>query len=166
MPPATRPPVLSRSSTGSTLNIYLPHAPVKVPEETPAAPRPAARGTGTIALVEDEEQLRVLLRRILKRAGYDVIDAANGIEGLRLFKDHPGPIDLLLTDVMMPRMTGPQMVAELRPLRPGLRVLYMSGYTDGAITPQGELQANVKFLQKPVIPDTLLQKVREVIEQA
>jgi len=123
------------------------------------------RGTETILLVEDEKVVRGLTRTILMQAGYNVLDAKGGDEAIRLCSLHVGPIDLLLTDVVMPEVSGKEVADRLLELRPSIRVLYMSGYTDEAIVQHGVLDANVKFIQKPFTWVGLTRKVREVLNR-
>jgi len=155
----------SEVGRGSTFKIYLP----RVEEEAEAEPVPAARplslaGSETVLLVEDEEAVRTLSRLILEGYGYTVLEAANGTEGLEIARDYPQPIHLLLTDVVMPGMGGSDLASRLEAQRPGLRVLYMSGYTDDAVFRQGLLERGPVFLQKPFVPETLARKVREALE--
>jgi len=121
------------------------------------------RGSETLLLVEDDEPLRTLAREILLIQGYTVLDATSPSEALRLADAHPGPIHLLLTDVVMPQMNGRQVADHLLAARPALKVLFMSGYTDAAIVEHGVLEAGTHFLQKPFTPDGLSRKVREVL---
>jgi len=157
----------SEPGRGTTFRIYLP----RVDAAAPAADR-AVRcaapmgGTETILLVEDEEGVRELARDILRANGYTVIEARNGAEGLLLGERHQGPLDLLLTDVVMPRMSGRELAERIAPLRPDLSVLYMSGYTDDAVIRHGVLGADTAFLQKPFTPAALVQRVRETLDLA
>ncbi|HEX8432001.1 MAG TPA: ATP-binding protein, partial [Longimicrobium sp.] len=135
------------------------------PREAPAPP-PARlrRGDETILVVEDEEILRRLALRVLRRAGYTVIEASDGAEARRILADHPGPLDLLLTDVVLPGASGPEIAAEALRLQPGLRVLYMSGYAGDLVAQRGMADPSAAFLQKPFGPDALCQAVREVLD--
>ena len=156
--------VYSEPGRGSTFKIYLPAAAQQAAE---AAPQVEAvvdlRGTETVLLVEDEEQLRKLAHAILTRAGYTVIEAPNGGEALRTFA--PGPrVDLLLTDMVMPRVSGTALAAQLSAQRPGLRVVFMSGYTDTSAVEQG-LPPGAIFVQKPFTPEVLLRKVRQALAE-
>jgi two-component system cell cycle sensor histidine kinase/response regulator CckA len=156
--------VYSELEKGTTVKVYLPRGEgsVVVPVETRAAP-PAGPATGTILLVEDDATLLKLARRILAGLGYTILEAGKGEEGLKIAREHPGHIDLLLTDVVMPGMGGANLAAGVRQFRPEIRVLFMSGYTDSAIVRHDLLQAGTAFLQKPFTPSSLGQKVREVL---
>jgi len=115
-------------------------------------------------LVEDEHLVRELTREILKESGYSVITASNGEEALRVTREFEGRIDLMITDVVMPRMSGRELAEHLAVLRPETKVLYMSGYTDDAIVRHGVLDDQVYFLQKPFSADLLLMKTRELLD--
>ena len=157
----------SESGRGTTFRIYLPRCDAEpVAAERGSRPEVGAGGTETILLVEDEEGVRELARDILRASGYTVLEARNGAEALLLCERHQGPLDLLLTDVVMPRMSGRELAERLTPLRPDLSVLYMSGYTDDAVIRHGVLDAGTAFLQKPFTPVTLVQRVRETLDLA
>ncbi|MBK7861267.1 MAG: response regulator [Archangiaceae bacterium] len=152
--------VYSEPGHGSSFKVYLPRT-----DETEAAAPKAfinPRGTETILLVEDEDQIRNVALAILKRHGYRVIEARNAGEALLTCEQHPEPIHLVLTDVVMPQMSGKQLADRLGLVRPGLKVLFMSGYTDGALV--HELAAGAAFLQKPLTPGSLTRKVRDVLD--
>ena len=156
--------VYSEPGHGAVFKLYLPRV-----EEAPGTAEPARppeitrRGSETVLLVEDDEPLRTLAREILSIQGYTVLDATSPSEALRLADAHPGPIHLLLTDVVMPQMNGRQVADHLLTARPGLKVLFMSGYTDAAIVEHGVLEPGTHFLQKPFTPDGVSRKVREVL---
>ena len=155
--------VYSEPGHGSTFKIYLPAAEGEVTGEC-AAESKAARGTETILLVEDEESVRVLLLEILESEGYTVLVASDGQEALRMCREYEGAVNLLVTDVVMPGMSGRQLVEQMAKSRPEMKVLYMSGYTDDAIVRHGMLETGMAFLQKPFTPDAAARKVREVLE--
>ena len=155
----------SEPNHGTTFKIYLPRLEEAAqPVEAISPGAPLAGGSETILLVEDEEGVRDLARRILELKGYKVITASNPTEAAQVCERYEGPIHLLLTDVVMPTMSGPQLAEHVAFLRPGLRVLYISGYTDNAIVPHGILEEGVQFLQKPFTRDSLTRKVREVLD--
>jgi two-component system, cell cycle sensor histidine kinase and response regulator CckA len=157
--------VYSEPERGTTFKIYLPR--VDQVAETVKAPTPpanTARGTETILVVEDEDAVRDLARDILTAQGYTVLEACHGRDALRVAERHSGPIHLLLTDVVMPGMSGRQLADQFRPLRPRMRGLYMSGYTDNAIVHHGVLDAGTVFLQKPFTPDALPSRVRDLLD--
>ena len=157
----------SEPDQGTTFRIYLPRVDAAAPApERSSRPSAAAGGTETVLLVEDEEGVRELARDILRASGYTVIEARNGSEALLLYERHQGPLDPLLTDVVMPRMSGRELAERLAPLRPSMSVLYMSGYTDDAVIRHGVLGADTAFLQKPFTPATLVQRVRETLDLA
>ena len=122
------------------------------------------RGTETILLVEDEEAVRTMTRRMLERAGYTVLDAERGSVALSRVAASAGKIDLLITDVVMPGMGGRELVEHISRSWPDLKVLYLSGYTDDAVVRHGVLQADVAFLQKPFTMAALTTKVRDVLD--
>jgi PAS domain S-box-containing protein len=159
--------VYSELGKGTTFKVYLPRSEATGDLlASPASPAVAKRGSETVLLVEDDSSLRTLARNILQRNGYQVLEATSGGDALLICEQHTGPIDLLLTDVVMPRMNGPQLAERLTKLRPSMRVLYMSGYTDDSVIRHGVLAADMAFVQKPLLPDVLLSKVRESIDTA
>ena len=127
-------------------------------------PRPALpRGTESVLLVEDEEGVRSLVRKALSRSGYRVLEASDGEQALRVAEEHSGEIDLLLSDVVMPRMSGGELLAKVTVVRPRMKVLFMSGYTDDTIIHHG-IDRDFAFIQKPVTSDQLMRKIRSVLE--
>jgi PAS domain S-box-containing protein len=157
--------VYSEPGRGTTFKVYLPRVEEPL-DQAAAAPRaaPAApRAVGTVLLVEDEAALRSMIQEILEEAGYSVLSSATPEEAIDAARSHPGPVHLLLSDVVMPRMGGRDLAAQVSALRPGLRVLYMSGYTDEAIVHHGMLDAGTHFLQKPFTSDALLDRVRDLL---
>jgi len=156
--------VYSEPGSGSSVKVYFPRVDKAVPVEEEARKRQPPRGTETILLVEDDEMVRNLVRETLEREGYKVMGAADPLEAQRIAEGHRGKIQLLITDVVMPRLNGKELAKALVERRPELKVLYMSGYTDSAIVNSGILQKEVAFLQKPFTPAALASKVRDVLE--
>ena len=159
--------VESEPGAGTVFKVYLPRVELGSPVEwrpSQLPPRAAARGTETILLVEDEERVRTLARTILRRNGYQVLEAQGGGDALLICEQYIATIDLLLTDVVMPRMSGRQLAERLRAVRPSMKVLFMSGYTDTAIVNRGVLEPGIAFLQKPLTPEILTGKIREVLD--
>ncbi|MEW5733488.1 MAG: PAS domain S-box protein [Thermodesulfobacteriota bacterium] len=157
--------IYSEPSKGTTFKIYLPAVEEAAPDSL-AAPAIAKKGQGqTILVVEDEEAVRKLIVHILEHSNYRTLQASNGGEALLLGEKHPGSIDLILTDVVMPQMGGRELAERLSGLRPGIKVLYMSGYTDKAVVKNGELKEGALFVQKPFRADDLLKKVWAVLAE-
>ncbi|MEX2153299.1 MAG: response regulator [Gemmatimonadaceae bacterium] len=157
--------VYSELGRGTSFKIFLPRMDPVADPQVPEKPKPAAgRGTETILLAEDEEAIRKVTRRMLEAAGYRVLVATNGSEAFKLFEDYEGPIDLLVTDMMMPVVNGRELAERARKLRPGIRVLFLSGYTDTTVAGQNLLDGGAEFLQKPFGSETLVRRVREVLD--
>jgi CheY-like chemotaxis protein len=157
--------VYSEPGRGTTFKVYLPRVDdVRPAKALSAAASAGPRGTETVLLVEDQDKVRELAREVLRQGGYGVLEARNGLEGLEAADAHPGPLHLLITDVIMPEFNGRELAARLGARRPGVRVLYISGYTDTAIVRHGVLEPATAFLQKPFTPDALRRKVREVLD--
>ncbi len=157
--------VHSKPGHGATFKIYLPRVAEEI--EPPNLERALERtqlASETVLLVEDEESVRLPLGRGLRSLGYTVLAACDGGEALWLSERHPGPIHLLLTDVVMPKMSGPELANGLVPLRPEMTVIYMSGYMDETIVQHGMLDSTVAFLQKPFTQEVLAAKLREVLD--
>lgn len=156
--------VYSELGRGSTFKVYLP----RISETATLAPTASApesiRGTETILLVEDEAPVRSLVRETLQSYGYNVLEAQGADHAISIFQEYNDPIHLLLTDVVMPQVSGKELAKRMSPAHPEAEILFMSGYTDNAIVRHGVLDANTFFLQKPFMPKTLVTKVREVLD--
>ncbi len=158
--------VYSELGRGTTFKIYLPESKVTLQSaEPPMSVRPK-RGSETVLLTEDDEQVRNLASTILRKHGYKVLEAATGGDALAICEQYQGSIDVLLTDVVMPRMSGRQLWEQVAPVRPSMKVLFMSGYTDDAIVHHGVLSSELAFVQKPLLPTPLLSKLRRVLDQS
>jgi PAS domain S-box-containing protein len=165
--------VESTSDRGTTFTVYLPQPEqldtATVLRATPRAardPRPGGTASGgeTILVVDDEEAVRSSTRRALERAGYVVIPATDGADAMRLFTEHDGAVDMVVTDVVMPGLGGRELVGRLKIMSPKLPVLFVSGYTEEAVRKQGVLEPGAAYLEKPFTPEKLLRKVREVLD--
>jgi PAS domain S-box-containing protein len=158
--------VYSEPGNGATFKIYLPRIdqPVSRGREQRAESE-TLRGSETVLVVEDEEVVRKLIDQALRKYGYEVLEAASGAEALQVCEAHRTRIPLMITDVVMPQMSGRELAARLRDRHPETRVLYMSGYTDDAVVRHGLLDASMSFLQKPFTPGVLVRKVRETLDQ-
>ncbi len=158
--------VYSEPAKGTTFKIYLPRAnqaAVALPEAQPVVSM--QRGTETILLVEDDPHARELLVFTLRGQGYRVIEAVNGADALDKVRAHPGEIDLILTDVVMPKMGGHELVMELSKISPHTRVIFTSGYTDNTAFLQGKINNGAIFIQKPFSPMVLAQKIRDMLDK-
>jgi signal transduction histidine kinase/CheY-like chemotaxis protein len=153
----------STPGSGSSFEVYLPRCDAST-HQTPqqAHAEVTDRAVGTILLAEDDHALRALSQRVLEGAGYTVLAARSGIHALEIANAHSGKIDLTISDVVMPELSGPEFVEQLRRVRPAVEVLFVSGYTDDEVMKRGVLRGETAFLQKPFAPDQLLAKVREV----
>jgi len=155
----------SELGKGTAASIYLPLVEdLKRTAAEALIPRIAPTGAETVLLVEDEARVRKLIVDVLSGHGYTVVEATRGEEAIRLCKGRLGLIDLAVIDVVMPEMSGPDLVRQIAPICPGMRLLYISGYTDEAVLHHRIPQSGVAFLQKPFLPDALLRKVREVLD--
>ena len=155
----------SEPGCGTTFRIYLPR--VADPADSPRVDKhaqAAAGGSETVLLVEDEESVRELVRETLKTRGYRVIEASDGIAGMRVSEEYQGNIEILITDVVMPGMSGRELAKRVAAARPNIRVLYLSGYTEDAIIHEGALEPGTGFLQKPFTLQVLARKVRKVLQ--
>jgi CheY-like chemotaxis protein len=157
--------VYSEPGLGTAFKIYLPAAKEAMPSHRETvSPSPVIERTGTVLVVEDQDLFREMIHEVLEQNGFRVLLAQNGDEALRICEEQTDPIDLVLTDVVMPKMSGPQL-AEKISARRKMRVLFMSGYSDDAIARHGVLAERAEFLQKPFSPDDLLRKVQSVVLQ-
>jgi PAS domain S-box-containing protein len=155
----------SRPGEGATFRVYFPRGDVRQPSFTAAAPGPASGGSETVLLVEDEEQVRHLVSRILRRSGYAVLEAARPKDALELAGRVEQPIHLLITDVVMPQLNGRQLADRVRAMRPDLEILFMSGYSDHLLERDGVLERGLHFLPKPITPASLTQAVRAILDE-
>lgn len=157
--------IYSEPGQGTTFKIYLPRVEEDLDvTEVKAFTATCLKGRETILVVEDDNTLREVIPRTLKKYGYQVLEAANGGEALLIGEKHQAPMHLLLTDMVLPQISGRELADRLRPLRPGLKILYMSGYTEHAIINNGILKEGEGFLQKPFKVKNLLEKIREVLD--
>lgn len=156
--------VYSEPGHGTTFKIYLPQVDAEKTTKAKPVDEAAHNGSETILVVEDDDVVRKLAREILETAGYDVLVADQGDEAMRLCIEDPQEIHLLLSDVVMPGASGKEVAERLISLRPEMKVLFMSGYTDEAIVHHGVLDSKVEFIQKPFSPAALCRRVREVLD--
>ena len=157
--------VASEPERGTTFSVYLPRhreEPAAVEDALPSSASLA--GTETVLLVEDDDQVRRVVVSTLRRQGYELLVAADGVEALRLMEERDGPVHLMLTDVVMPRMSGRDLAETLKTRHPGMRVLFMSGYTQDAMLRHGVSDGSLAFVQKPVTPEVLATRVRQALD--
>jgi|SRR5579871_2898176 len=158
--------VNSEPGKGTIFKIFLPAVAAAPASELPQKTHRPSTGHETVLVVEDEDGVRNLMRSLLQRAGYTVLEAQNGEEALALCQRYRGAIHIVISDIVMPQMSGQELVARLVRLRPELKTLFMSGYTDGSVAKHGELDPSTPFLQKPFTPGALLTKVHEVLRSS
>jgi CheY-like chemotaxis protein len=158
--------VYSEVGHGSTFKVYFPCTDEPATPVAKASDGPRQRRGGVVLVAEDDAQLRKVIVTVLRRAGFSVLEAAGPIEALAIEEEYAGRIDLLLTDVVMPQMSGRQLAERLLARRPSLPVVYMSGYTDDRIGQHGVLDEGVNFLAKPVSPDGVVAMVERVLGEA
>lgn len=157
--------VCSEPGRGATFRIYLPRADMASAEKQPAGPQKKnLEGNETVLLVEDEESILALGKAILERCGYNVLATKNPVEALRMVQNHRGPVHLLITDVVMPAINGKDLNEKLKALKPGLKCIFMSGYTADVIAHHGVLDKGIDFLQKPFSVEALAEKVRKALD--
>jgi PAS domain S-box-containing protein len=158
--------VASEPGRGTSFRVFLPRVAEKMSLSGVRSALPAlARGTETVLMVEDEPSVRSLIRAVLRECGYSVLEANDGIEAVQLAQQYRRPIDLLIADVVLPRLSGPEVARQVGLAHPEVKVLFLSGYTEDAVVRRGIRQAEVPFLQKPLAPTTLSQKVRQVLNR-
>ena len=156
--------VYSEPGKGTSFKIFLPLTDAVGVALAPRVEAPSAGGSETILLAEDETEVRGLIRLVLRRAGYTVLEAADGQEAVEVFARHGAPVDLLLSDVIMPRRNGKDAYEQMRTRRPGVKVLFMSGYTADIVQGKGMVGEGLPLVSKPIVPDQLLRRVREVLD--
>jgi CheY-like chemotaxis protein len=156
----------SESGSGTRVRVYLPVSRVtdEADDDDAPAPLPKTPGRGTVLLVEDEESVRRFAERVLSRGGYTVLVAVEGAEAMALSRQHPGIIHLLVTDLVMPRMSGSDLASRLMAERPGIRVLFISGYDRDEARTRGPMEAGTDFIEKPFSPEALLERIHRLLE--
>jgi CheY-like chemotaxis protein len=157
--------VHSELSEGTTFKVYLPLITAPVEAAPAVAPAPLRGGTETILIAEDNESVRNIIRISLERAGYKVIEATDGEEAIRTFTAHKDSIQLVLLDVVMPKKNGKEVFDQIKSIDPSVKVLFLSGYTADIVHRKGIRDGSIDFIPKPVSPDTILLKVREVLDK-
>jgi response regulator RpfG family c-di-GMP phosphodiesterase len=157
--------VYSEPGQGTAFKVYLPTTDATAPARAAIASTDSTeKGWETVLLVEDEDAVRALAREVLRRSSYVVLEASHGLDALRLAERHPDPIHLLVTDVVMPHMSGRELADKLAEVRPKTRVLFMSGYTDHAAM-HSHLTPGAAFLQKPFTPEAFARRVRNMLDE-
>ena len=158
--------VYSELDRGTVFKVFLPRIDESLePSKQRESDNAISQGCETVLLAEDSDSLREMAREYLECVGYTVLEASSGKEALQRAKEFAGPIHLLLTDVVMPEMSGPELASQMVSLRPGIKVIFTSGYTDDAIARQGVLDPAVAFIQKPYRPKALARTIREVLDE-
>lgn len=157
--------VISRSNGGTTFKIYLPKAEANTTYPEGPDKYPGVGGNETILLAEDDSDTRETMSEVLRLSGYTVIEARDGEDAVRLFRDRKEGVDLVLLDVRMPQKNGREVYEETRKMNPGAKFLFMSGYTDEIINSQGILEEGFNFISKVALPDEILLKIREVLDK-
>jgi two-component system cell cycle sensor histidine kinase/response regulator CckA len=156
----------SEPGLGSTFKVYFPQVQALSREVAIAKlVERSARGSETVLLVEDEVSVQLASSQFLTRSGYNVLEASNGEDALRVSRAHAGAIDLMITDVVMPKMGGPMLAEWLADERPNMKVLFVSGYAENTVLRRGKIDVTIRFLQKPFSGKMLVGKVREVLEE-
>jgi PAS domain S-box-containing protein len=161
-----RAAIESTPGQGTAVTVLLPASDEPAAARSPApvvADATAPRGAGTILVIEDEDDLRGAVRRMLGNSGYQILVANDGMEAIRIAATHPGPVDLLLSDVVMPEMSGPEVAEQIKTIRPGVRVLFMSGYDQPFLASRGRLGPRTEVMQKPFSREALLGRLRQVL---
>ncbi len=158
--------VNSTLGKGTTFDVILPLAQKEAPRERETTPILAVGGSETILVAEDEPAVRNLVSLVLQECGYTVIEAADGEDAVRRFTDHRGTVDLVVLDVVMPKKTGKEVYHDLSRMKPGLRALFMSGYTKDVVLERGMIDDRVDFIAKPLVPNDLLQRVRQLLDRS
>ncbi|HEY7585358.1 MAG TPA: response regulator, partial [Candidatus Deferrimicrobiaceae bacterium] len=156
--------VYSEPGRGTNFKIYLPRVEERPESIALAAPSGRFRGSETVLLVEDDDTVRKLLREVLSRSGYRVLDACNGVEALGICERYGERIHLIVTDIVMPEMSGVELSRRISLVRPDMKTMYISGYSDNSLAYHGIVESCTSFLQKPFSPDDLGRKVREALD--
>ena len=156
--------VYSEPNKGTTFNIYLPLIFQAPPAEKKHSQGIVCRGTETVLLAEDDDEVRILMRTVLEDAGYKVIESVNGEDAIQKFKENDN-IELVVSDIIMPKKNGKEMYLEIMKLRPDIKVIFTSGYTADIIHEKGFLDMGLDIVRKPITPAEFLQKMREVLDK-